>query len=52
MKRNLFAELKEGMNVLAAEREAKVTPREAKARAPEPMDVSADPESPQMPEAL
>ncbi|CAJ0687474.1 hypothetical protein [Ralstonia holmesii] len=52
MKRNLFAELKEGMDALAAEREGKVTPREAKARAPEPVDVSADPESSQMPEAL
>ena len=52
MKRNLFAELKEGMDALAAEREGKVTLREAKARAPEPLDENDDPESSQMPEAL
>ncbi|WP_439894212.1 helix-turn-helix domain-containing protein (plasmid) [Ralstonia sp. 25C] len=42
MKRNLFAELKEGMDALAAEREGKTTLRKIKVRAPEPVNVSAD----------
>ncbi|MHA6896579.1 helix-turn-helix domain-containing protein [Ralstonia pseudosolanacearum] len=42
MKRNLFAELKEGMDALAAEREGKMTLRKAKVRVPQPVDVTAE----------
>lgn len=42
MKRNLFAEPKEGMDALAAEREGKATLRKVKVRAPEPVGVSAE----------
>ena len=42
MNRDLFADLKEGMDALAAEREGKMTLRKIKVRAPEPVNVSAD----------
>nr|CUV30430.1 Antitoxin igA-2 [Ralstonia solanacearum] len=42
MKRNLFAELKEGMDALAAEREGKMTLRKVKVRVLQPLDVTAE----------
>lgn len=42
MKRNLFAELKEGMDALAAEREGKMTLRKVKVRVLQPVDVTAE----------
>jgi putative transcriptional regulator len=42
MKRNLFAELKEGMEALAAEREGKVTLRRVRVEVPDSVQVSAD----------
>ncbi|MFM0026315.1 transcriptional regulator [Paraburkholderia madseniana] len=42
MKRNLFAELKEGMAELAAEREGKVTLRKADFKIPDVVQVSAE----------
>ncbi|CAB3771179.1 helix-turn-helix domain-containing protein [Paraburkholderia humisilvae] len=40
MKRNLFAELKEGMEALAAEREGKVTLRRVHVEIPDDVEVS------------
>jgi putative transcriptional regulator len=42
MKRNLFAELKEGMAELAAEREGKLTLRKVEVEVPEVLDISPD----------
>jgi putative transcriptional regulator len=42
MKRNLFAELQEGMEALAAERQGKLTLRKVRVEAPDPVQVSAD----------
>ncbi|MFM0366535.1 helix-turn-helix domain-containing protein [Paraburkholderia sediminicola] len=42
MKRNLFAELKEGMAELAAEREGKVTLRKVDVEIPDVVQVSAE----------
>ncbi len=42
MKRNLFAELKEGMDALAAEREGKMTLRKVEVRVLQPIDVTAE----------
>ncbi|MHA6880903.1 helix-turn-helix domain-containing protein [Ralstonia pseudosolanacearum] len=42
MKRNLFAELKEGMDALAAEREGKMTLCKAKVRVLQSIDVTAE----------
>ncbi|CAH0442562.1 helix-turn-helix domain-containing protein [Ralstonia pseudosolanacearum] len=42
MKRNLFAELKAGMDALAAEREGKMTLRKVTVRVPQPVDVTAE----------
>ncbi|MDE1179702.1 helix-turn-helix domain-containing protein [Paraburkholderia sp.] len=42
MKRNLFAELKEGMNALAEEREGKVTLRKVRVEVPDTVQVSPD----------
>ncbi|QCX51463.1 helix-turn-helix domain-containing protein [Ralstonia pseudosolanacearum] len=42
MKRNLFAELKAGMDALAAEREGKMTLRKVKVRVLQPIDVTAE----------
>ena len=39
-KRNLFAELTEGLDALAAEREEKITLRKIKAEVPDVLDVS------------
>jgi putative transcriptional regulator len=39
-KRNLFAELTEGLDALAAEREKKITLRKIKAEVPDALDVS------------
>ncbi|SAL10068.1 XRE family transcriptional regulator [Caballeronia arvi] len=41
-KRNLFSELSEGLDALAAEREGKVTLRKVSVEAPEPVEVSAE----------
>ncbi|SAK94696.1 XRE family transcriptional regulator [Caballeronia catudaia] len=41
-KRNLFSELSEGLDALAAEREGKVTLRRISVEAPEPVEVSAE----------
>ena len=50
MKRDLFAELKEGMYALAAEREGKATLPKLKAGKPEPVEVNSSPETLQMPD--
>ncbi|WP_176462254.1 helix-turn-helix domain-containing protein [Ralstonia solanacearum] len=42
MKRNLFSELKEGMDALAAEREGKMTLRKVEVRVLQPIDVTAE----------
>ncbi|MEW6344952.1 MAG: type II toxin-antitoxin system MqsA family antitoxin [Paraburkholderia sp.] len=42
MKRNLFAELKEGMAELAAEREGKLTLRTVDVEVPDALEVSPD----------
>lgn len=42
MKRNLFAELKEGMDALASEREGKVTLRKVRVEIPDEVQVSPD----------
>ncbi len=42
MKRNLFAELTEGMDALAAEREGKMTLRKVEVRVLQPIDVTAE----------
>lgn len=42
MKRNLFAELKAGMDAFAAEREGKMTLRKVKVRVLQPIDVTAE----------
>ena len=42
MKRNLLAELKEGMEALAAEREGKVTLRRVRVEVPEAVQISPD----------
>jgi putative transcriptional regulator len=42
MKRNLFAELKEGMAALAEEREGKVTLRKVRVEVPDTVQVSPD----------
>ncbi|WP_055326066.1 helix-turn-helix domain-containing protein [Ralstonia solanacearum] len=42
MKRNLFAELKEGMDALAAAREGKMTLRKVEVRVLQPIDVTAE----------
>jgi putative transcriptional regulator len=42
MKRNLFAELKEGVDALADQREGKVTLRAIDMEVPSPVEVSAD----------
>jgi putative transcriptional regulator len=42
MKRNLFAELKEGMDALAAEREGKVTLRKVHVEVPDQVQVSPE----------
>ncbi|WP_173004120.1 hypothetical protein [Ralstonia pickettii] len=44
MKRDLFVKLKEGMDVLAAEREGKATLPQLKAGKPEPVEVNSSPE--------
>ncbi|WP_438395329.1 helix-turn-helix domain-containing protein [Caballeronia sp. DA-9] len=42
MKRNLFAELKEGVGALADQREGKLTLRSVNMDVPSPVEVSAD----------